>query len=128
MSSKVCASPEVFSEAKISPFSITIYNINNNTQSTCSCRIKIINKYFILEGFPQVSVINNSHMKYMRDRRPSRNSKDPDIWKILSLLYDHAGEDQDKLKLKRSKVSISKVMELCKCSRWIVNRVFKACE
>ena len=64
----------------------------------------------------------------MRGRRPSRNSKDPDVWKILSLLYQPGGEDQDKLQLKRSKVSISKVMELCKCSRWIVNRVLKACE
>ena len=67
-------------------------------------------------------------MKYMREHRRPGKSKAPDVWKILSLLYEPGVEEHGKLRLKRSSASISKVMRLSKCSRWTVNRVLKACE
>ena len=67
-------------------------------------------------------------MKYIREHPARAKAKEPPVWEILSLLYEPGVEEQGKLRLKRSKVTISKVMSLCKCSRYIVNRVLNACE
>jgi len=67
-------------------------------------------------------------MKYMREHRRRGKDKDPDVWKILSLLYEPGGGDQGQLRLRRNRTSISKVMALCKCSRWTVNKIVRACE
>ena len=67
-------------------------------------------------------------MKYMREHRPpSKRAKTPDVWKILALLYQPS-EECNRLQLERSKVPITQVMKQCKCSRWTVNRVLRACE
>ena len=65
----------------------------------------------------------------MREHQPpGKKSKTPNVWKILGLLYQPGGEEGGKLQLVRSQKSITSVMSKCKCSRWIVNRVLKACE
>ena len=67
-------------------------------------------------------------MKYMREHRRRGKDKGPDVWKILSLLYQPGGEEQGQLRLRRSSAPVSRVMVLCKCSRWTVNKIVRACE
>ena len=65
---------------------------------------------FGVPTFPALVINKFREMKYMREHRASNKSKEPDVWKILSLLYQPVEEEQGKLQLVRSKVSIPKVI------------------
>ena len=65
-------------------------------------------------------------MKYLK--KGGQNKSQPNVWKVLSLLYEPGMFGDKSLELKPSKLHISKIARACETTNAAVMRIREACE